>query len=70
MNETAEIETLDTYIRNVENQELKGILLKLKNEMRKPDVTWESVKTILASIEQKDPASLKDIVVLLIKDSE
>jgi len=55
MNNIVEIETLDTYIRKVENQEIKGILLKLKNEMRKSDVTWESVKTILVSLEQKDP---------------
>ncbi|MEK6223395.1 MAG: hypothetical protein N2A97_00850 [Thermodesulfobacteriales bacterium] len=65
-----EIETLDTYIRKVENQEIKGILLKLKNEMRKPDVTWESVKTILVSVEQKDPFILKEIFSLLIKESE
>lgn len=70
METTLEIETLDTYIRKVENQEIKGILLKLKNEMRKPDVTWESVKTILVSVEEKDPIILKDIFSLLIKESE
>ncbi len=70
MENTVEIETLDTYIRKVENQEIKGILLKLKNEMRKPDVTWESVKTILVSVEQKDPFILKEIFSLLIKESE
>ncbi|TFG77311.1 MAG: hypothetical protein E4H21_03795 [Thermodesulfobacteriales bacterium] len=64
------METLDTYIRKVENQEIKGILLKLKNEMRKPDVTWESVKTILVSVEQKNPIILKEIFSLLIKESE
>ena len=65
-----ETETLDTYIRKVENQEIKGILLKLKNEMRKPDVTWESVKTILVSVEEKDPIILKELFSLLIKESE
>lgn len=70
MEKTVEIETLDTYIRKVENQEIKGILLKLKNEMRKPDVTWESVKTILVSVEEKDPVMLKEIFSLLIKESE
>ncbi len=70
MESTLEIETLDTYIRKVENQEIKGILLKLKNEMRKPDVTWESVKTILVSVEEKDPIILKEIFSLLIKESE
>ncbi len=70
MENTVEMETLDTYIRKVENQEIKGILLKLKNEMRKPDVTWESVKTILVSVEQKNPIILKEIFSLLIKESE
>ena len=70
MNDITEIETLDTYIRNVENQEIKGILLKLKNEMRKPDVTWESVKIILVSLEHKDPKILKEVFSLLIKESE
>ncbi|GJM15199.1 MAG: hypothetical protein DHS20C13_05260 [Thermodesulfobacteriota bacterium] len=70
MNDITEIETLDTYIRSVENQEIKGILLKLKNEMRKPDVTWESVKIILVSLENKDPIMLKEIFSLLIKESE
>lgn len=70
MNDITEIETLDTYIRKVENQEIKGILLKLKNEMRKPDVTWESVKIILVSLEQKDPIILKEVFSLLIKESE
>jgi len=65
-----ETETLDTYIRKVENQEIKGILLKLKNEMRKPDVSWESVKTILVSVEEKDPIILKELFSLLIKESE
>lgn len=65
-----ETESLDTYIRKVENQEIKGILLKLKNEMRKPDVTWESVKTILVSVEEKDPDMLKEIFSLLIRESE
>lgn len=65
-----EKETLDTYIRKVENQEIKGILLKLKNEMRKPDVTWESVKAILVSVEEKDPEIVKEIFTLLISESE
>lgn len=70
MNNIAKKETLDTYIRNVENQEIKGILLKLKNEMRKPEVTWSSLKSILVSIDQKDPEILKDIFSLLVRDSE
>ncbi len=69
MNDASELLTIDTYISTVENQEIKGILLKLKNEMRKPDITWEAVKTILASLEQKDPQCAKEIVLLLIKES-
>ena len=70
MNEISEIETLDTYIRKVENQEIKGILLKLKNEMRKPDITWEALKSILAPLEQKDPDTTREVLLLLIKETE
>jgi hypothetical protein len=65
-----ETETLDSYIRKVENQEIKGLLLKLKNEMRKTDVTWETVKGVLLSIEQKDVNSARDIFSLIIRDAE
>ncbi|MCZ6685414.1 MAG: hypothetical protein O6849_05470 [Candidatus Dadabacteria bacterium] len=70
MNDNPDIETLDTYIRKVENQEIKGILLKLKNEIRKSDVTWESVKNILISLEQKDSKSAKEIFLLLLEKTE
>jgi len=70
MNDSIKKETLDTYIRKVENQEIKGIMLKLKNEMRKPDVTWESVKNILVSLESKDSECARAIFNLLITDSE
>ncbi len=69
MNDTAPTETLDTYIRTVENQEIKGLLLKLKNEMRKPDVAWQDLRSILIPMEQKDPNTTKDILLLLIKES-
>ena len=70
MNDNPDIETLDTYIRKVENQEIKGILLKLKNEIRKSDVTWDSVKNILISLEQKDSKSAKEIFLLLLEKTE
>lgn len=70
MNDNPDIETLDTYIRKVGNQEIKGILLKLKNEIRKSDVTWESVKNILISLEQKDSKRAKEIFLLLLEKTE
>ncbi len=70
MNDNPDIETLDNYIRKLGNQEIKGILLKLKNEIRKSDVTWESVKNILISLEQKDSKSAKEIFLLLLEKTE
>jgi len=70
MNISTEMETLDTYIRKVENQEIKGILLKLKNEMRKSDITWEAVKNTLVSLKSKDSECAREIFNLLITDSE
>ena len=60
-------DTLDTYIRNVEDQELKGTLLKLKNEMRKPDAPWETVKTLLQSLLNKHRETLMEILPLILK---
>ena len=68
MNDTTQTDTLDTYIRALENQEIKGLLLKLKNEMRKTDVTWEELKTILVPVEEKEPNTAKDVLLLLIKE--
>ncbi len=70
MNDTPDIETFDTYIRKIDNQEIKGILLKLKTEMRKPDVTWETVKNILISLEQKDTVITKEIFLLLLEKTQ
>ncbi len=64
-NENAEI--LDSYIRSVEDQELKGMLLKLKNEIRKPDAPWEVVKKVLQSLLRKDLETLKEIIPLILK---
>jgi hypothetical protein len=38
--------------------------------MRKTDVTWETVKGVLLSIEQKDVNSARDIFSLIIRDAE
>lgn len=52
-------ETLDTYIKGVKNQEIKGILLKLKNEIRKTDIDRDLVESILSSLSDKDPDAAK-----------
>ncbi|MCK5709362.1 MAG: hypothetical protein KAI07_02380 [Deltaproteobacteria bacterium] len=70
MNDTPDIETFDTYIRKIDNQVIKGLLLKLKNEIRKPDVTWETVKNILSSLEQKDTVITKEIFLLLLEKTQ
>jgi len=62
-----DVETLDTYIRKIEDQELKGVLLKLKNEMRKPDASWEAVRTILSYLLNKNRKTLVEILPLILK---
>ncbi len=56
-----EEETLDSYIRKMEDQELKGLLLKLKNELRKPEAAWDPIKQILTTIRRKDSAAFTEI---------
>ena len=57
---------LSSYIKNLANQEIKVLLLKLKNEIRKEDVTWEQIRQILAEINRKDGRVLKDIISFLV----
>jgi hypothetical protein len=57
----------DAYIRNIEDQELKGILLKLKNEMKKPDAPWETIKKILQSLLDKDKEVFEEVIPLILK---
>jgi len=54
--------SFDEYILGVEDQELKGILLKLKNEMRKPDISWDVIKSVLTSLKNKDEETLIKIL--------
>ena len=61
-------DSLSIYISSLTDQELKVLLLKLKNEIKKPDVSWEQIKGILKSISKKSNESLKDIVLLLLND--
>ncbi|MDA2918486.1 hypothetical protein MYX76_03150 [Desulfobacterota bacterium AH_259_B03_O07] len=57
---------LDEYILGVEDQELKGILLKLKNETRKPDISWDVIKSVLISLKNKDRETLIKILPLIL----
>ncbi len=57
---------LSAYIKDLADQEIKVLLLKLKNELRKEDVTWEQIKEILAEIKSKDTGVLKDIIPFLV----
>ena len=57
---------LSSYIKNVTDQEMKVLLLKLKNEIKKEDVSWEQIRDILAAVGDKDDGTLKDIVPLLL----
>ena len=57
---------LSSYIKDLTNQEIKVLLLKLKNEVRKEDVAWEQIREILAEIKSKDSRVLKDIIPFLV----
>lgn len=57
---------LSSYIKDVTDQEIKVLLLKLKNETMKEDVAWEQIREVLAEIKSKDGRVLKDIVPFLV----
>ena len=60
-------ESLDYYIRKMEDQELKGLLLKLKNELRKQDASWDGVRTILETLYRKNSGVFSEVAPLIIK---
>ncbi len=57
---------LSSYVKGVTDQEIKILILKLKNEIRKEDVTWEQIREILAAIKSKDGSALTDIIPFLV----
>jgi len=61
-------EEFSIYIKSITNQELKVLLLKLKNEIKKPDVSWEEIKTVLIKLKEKDINIFKDIMPILLND--
>ena len=61
-----EINDLGSYIKQIDNQEIKILLLKLKNEINKDDIGWEQIKDILSVIYDKDDKVLNEIVPFLL----
>ncbi|HET7289548.1 MAG TPA: hypothetical protein VFJ67_03845 [Thermodesulfobacteriota bacterium] len=59
-------ETLDSYLKKMEDQELKGLLLKLRNELRKPDASWESVRSVLESVKRKNSRVFSEVATLIV----
>ncbi len=60
------MDALSSYVKDLTDQEIKVLLLKLKNEIRKEDVAWEQIREILAEIKSKDGSALKDIIPFLV----
>lgn len=64
--ENEAMDGLSAYVKDLADQEIKVLILKLKNEMRKEDVAWEQIREILAEIKSKDSDVLKDIISFLV----
>ena len=61
-------EQFSIYIKSVTNQEIKVLLLKLKNEIKKPDITWNEIKPLLLQINLKQPGVFNDIMPILLNE--
>ncbi len=64
--ETDSAITFDMYIRTYQDQEIKGILLKLKNEIRKPEVGWDVVRALLVEVKEKNEQTFMEIFPLIL----
>ena len=47
---------------------LPFIISGCKNEIKKPDITWEEIKPVLSKINEKDPGMFTDIMPILLND--
>lgn len=61
-----EINDFSSYIKTIKDQDIKVLLLKLKNELHKEDTTWEQIKDLLSSIKNKDSKVLLDIIPFIV----
>lgn len=61
-----EMQPLSDYIKGVRDQEIKVLLLKLKNELGKEDVLWAQVKPLLRSIREKNSKVMYEILPLIL----
>jgi len=68
MNEENELITLDSFVRSVNDQKLKALLLKLKNDIRKEDTYWDDVKQSLKKISTYDTKTLQKVIPLLLEE--
>ena len=62
---TEETQTLDTYIKGVKDQEVKGILLKLKNEIRRTGADKDTIEEIISSLKDKNSAIAEEVLSLI-----
>ncbi len=62
---TEEALTLDTYIKGVKDQEIKGILLKLKNEIRRTDADKNTIEAVIASLKDKNITIAEEVLNLI-----
>gem|GEM_PF-1289948 len=60
--------TLGGYVRAMTNQEIKGIVLKIKNETNKEDLLWEELKPVLRALLRKDEKTLIEILPFILAD--
>lgn len=58
----------ENYIKSLSNQEMKGILLKLKNELKRKGLLWEELKPLLRVLLEKDRQVFMDVMPLILGD--
>lgn len=59
-------EKLNDYIRGVDDQEIKGVLLKLKNELQKQNPQWEVIRVLIRTLFEKRKDVLFDVLPLIL----
>ena len=59
-------DTLAEFARSLRDQNVKAVVLKLKNDAAKQGVEWDHIKRLLLELHRKDPGAMTTVLGFLL----
>ncbi len=54
------------YVRSIRDQNVKAVVLKLKNDSAKQGIEWEHIRRLLVELHRKDPDTMAAVLSFLL----